>query len=150
MSILQPSTILQSIRFGHAAPADPVTVNGKAQTKSQQLGSKSSLASLIHIAKHPVENVVDSLDSWWDGYTKEQRARKQSFEQKRQILYLRLREVSSISIPQRSVSANVYATLRLRITRIGKLLPRRWTTLRETMAGNRCLNRPITMPILWK
>ena len=147
MSILQPSTILQSIRFGHAAPADPVTWNGKAQTVSQQLRSKSSLANLVHIAKHPVEHVVDSLDAWWDGYTKEQRARKQSFDQKRQILYLRLREVSSISIPQPIVSASVYATLRLRIMRIGKLLPPRWTTSRETMAGNRCLNRPITMQI---
>ena len=99
MSILQPSTILQRISFGHAASPDPVTLNGKPQTISQQLRSKSSLANLVHIAKHPVENVVDSLDTWWDGYTKEQRARKQSLDQKRQILYLRLREVSSISIP---------------------------------------------------
>lgn len=147
MSILQPSTILQSIGFGHAAMADPVTFNGKPQIPSRQLHSQSSLANLVHIVKHPVENVVDSWDTWWDGYTKEQRARKQSFDQKRQILYLRLREVSSIVIPQCIVSANVYATFRLRIMRIGKLLPPRWTTLRETTAGNQCLNRPITMRI---
>ena len=99
MSILQPSTILQSIGFGHTAAADPATFNGKPQTIPRQLHSQNSLANLVHIVKHPVENVVDSWDTWWDGYTKEQRARKQSFDQKRQILYLRLREVSSILIP---------------------------------------------------
>ncbi|KAL8794362.1 MAG: hypothetical protein Q9195_003060 [Heterodermia aff. obscurata] len=95
MSILQPSTLLPRISFGHAPKADSVTLNGKLQTVSQQLCSKSSLANLVNIAKHPVENVVDSLDTWWDGYTKEQRARKQYFDQKRQILYLRLREASN-------------------------------------------------------
>lgn len=93
MSILQPSTILQGISFGHGTKSDSVTRNGKPQASPEQLRTKSSIANLIEFVRHPVENVADTLDTWWDGYSKEERARKQSLDEKKQILYLRLREV---------------------------------------------------------
>lgn len=94
MSILQPSTILQGVSFGHGTKSDPVTLDGKSQVTPKQLRTtKSSIANLIQFVRHPVENVADALDTWWDGYPKEERARKRSLDEKKQILYLRLREV---------------------------------------------------------
>ena len=87
--------MLHSIGFGHDTNRNPVTPNGKSQILPQHLRSRSPIAGLVKFVRHPVENVGDTLDSWWDGYSKEERVWRQTSEQKKQIQYIRLKEVSN-------------------------------------------------------
>ena len=90
--------MLQSVNLHRKTSLHSVTSNGKSHTFPYHARSKSPIASLVRFVRHPVENVGDTLDTWWDGYTKIERTQKQNLDQKKQILYLRLKEV-----PKRSV-----------------------------------------------
>ncbi len=91
MSILQHSVFLRGINHNHDTVSDAVVSSGKQQ--HDLLRPKSSLANLIHLVRNPLETVGGTVEHWRDGSTKYERARKQSLQDKKQLLYLKLREV---------------------------------------------------------
>lgn len=96
MSILHPSTLLHGA-FDLNSDSDALTFRRTQQ--QSQFRAKSSFASLVHFVRNPFENVGETVEHWRDGLTKEERARKQSLEDKKQLLYLRLRVVRSLECP---------------------------------------------------
>lgn len=56
------------------------------------LPSTSSIANLIHFARNPLENVGEAVENWYDGSTKEERATRQGVADRKQLLYLKMRE----------------------------------------------------------
>ena len=87
MSIFQPPALLQGI-FSHDADSEAIDLND--QQGNGLFKPRSSLANLIHFVRNPLENLGEH---WQDGFTKEERARKQIIEDKKQLQYLRLRTV---------------------------------------------------------
>lgn len=93
MSLLQTSYLLQSLTFQHAKTRQSLPGNEPRICDPREIGSKASIARLVQFARHPVENVTEALEDWYDGTTKAERDRRQSLEDRKQLLYLKLREV---------------------------------------------------------
>jgi len=91
MSILQHSVFLRGINHDHDTFFDAVVSVGKQQY--DLVRPKSSLANLVHLVRNPLETVGGAVEHWRDGSTKEERVRKQNLQDKKQLLYLKLREV---------------------------------------------------------
>jgi hypothetical protein len=91
MSILQHSVFLRGINHNHDTFSDAVVSAGKQQ--HDLLQPKSSLANLINLVRNPLETVGGTVEHWRNGSTNEERVRKQSLQDKKQLLYLKLREV---------------------------------------------------------
>lgn len=93
MSYFQDATLLPStLHHGKSlGEKKPVPYD---QLLGQQLRSKGSIASLVSIVRNPVAAVGDVVDGLRDGLTKEERADKRRADDQKQILYLRLRNVS--------------------------------------------------------
>lgn len=91
MSVLQHSVFLRGINHNDDTLSDGLASAGKQQ--HDLLRPKSSLANLIHLVRNPLETVGGTVEHWRDGSTKQERVRKQSLQDKRQLLYLKLREV---------------------------------------------------------
>ena len=91
MSILHSPALLQGINFNH--DSDRNSTASRRENRDVALRPKSSLANLIHFVRNPVESASGVIEHWQDGCTKEERARKQSLEDKKQVFYVRLREV---------------------------------------------------------
>ncbi|KAI4126324.1 MAG: hypothetical protein LQ338_003801 [Usnochroma carphineum] len=87
MSILQSSTLLQSLTLQSGKPQTP-----SALPESYPPRYKSAIARLLRFARHPIENVGEVVEDWYDGTIKEERIRRQSLEDRKQLLYLKLRE----------------------------------------------------------
>lgn len=93
MTFIQTTPLLNGLGLIHGgAESRPKSVNN--QLGQQSLRSTNSLANLIHFARHPVENVGEAVENWYDGSTKEERARRQVLADRKQLLYLKLRTVS--------------------------------------------------------
>lgn len=150
MSFIQPSTFLSSTRL-HASSttASSVTSAAKEQHGPPSLRSNSSLATLVQLVRNPLEAVVE-----WrglDGTGQEERARRQRLEDRKQILYLRLRNVSTSGGKCKNPLLTVMASLcRLRSTMIGKLQLPSLMKLKTTMPGNRSAIPQITMRLSLK
>ncbi len=93
MSFLQDATLLPST-LQHGISLKETKLASHSQPHRQQLRSKGSIASLISIVRNPVAAVGNALEGLRDGLTKEERVEKQRVGDKKQILYLRLRNVS--------------------------------------------------------
>ena len=91
MPFLQSSAFLHGTSFSHDSDRDSVASKGNKQ--NLVLRPKSSLANLIHFVRNPFESASGVVEYWQDGDRKEERTRKQSLEDKKQILYVKLREV---------------------------------------------------------
>ena len=93
MTFIQTTPLINGLGLIHGgAESRPKSANN--QLGQHSLRSTSSLANLIHFARHPVENVGEAVENWYDGSTKEERARRQVLADKKQLLYLKLRTVS--------------------------------------------------------
>jgi TAG lipase/steryl ester hydrolase/phospholipase A2/LPA acyltransferase len=93
MSFLQDTTLLPcTAQQGN--PLRRLKPASTSQSQGRQLRSKGSIASLVSAARHPVAAIADVLDGLRDGLTKEERVERQRLENKKQILYIRLRDVS--------------------------------------------------------
>jgi hypothetical protein len=90
MSFLQNTALLQSLSLNHGHGSETTENCGKQQAIIQ---SKSSIANLIQFVRNPVENVGEAFEYWCDGYTTEERIQKQEQDDRKQILYLKLRTV---------------------------------------------------------
>ncbi|KAL8918238.1 MAG: hypothetical protein Q9208_007466 [Pyrenodesmia sp. 3 TL-2023] len=86
--MLQSSTLLQSLTLQHAKHRT-LAASDKSSTSPR---SKSSIACLLHLARHPIQTASEVVEDWYDGTTKEQRNRRQSVQDRKQLLCLKLRE----------------------------------------------------------
>ncbi|KAL8800772.1 MAG: hypothetical protein Q9182_004936 [Xanthomendoza sp. 2 TL-2023] len=90
MSILQTASLLESLTFQHHRnPREDTNETGLAIHAST---STSSIARLVRFARHPVENLGAAVEDWYDGTTKAEREIRQSLDDRKQLLYLKLRE----------------------------------------------------------
>ncbi|KAL9121526.1 MAG: hypothetical protein Q9187_001911 [Circinaria calcarea] len=64
---------------------------GHGKGGGRQLRSQGSIASLVHLVRNPIE----AVEGWCDGLTKEERAWKQRVHDRKQILYLNLRNATN-------------------------------------------------------
>lgn len=97
MSFLPTTNLIQSLSISHGDSKELAIVDRKTKPLQKQIRSKSSLASLIQFVRNPVANVGQALEYYYDGDkdNKEERVKQQILEDKKQILYLRLRNVWS-------------------------------------------------------
>ena len=102
MMVYIPSiSLLHSLTLNHEPQ---IATSGKQNQNIRQ--SSSSLASLVHFARNPIENVGEVVEDWYDGTTKEERARRQSLADRKQLLYLKIRMVSLALIPIQAIVTN--------------------------------------------
>ena len=157
MSLLQSAPRL--VGFGHSTSSDhakPGSADGKAvQTDPKQLRSTNSIANLIDFVRNPSQSVNAALESWYDGMTKEERDRRQSLADRKQLLYVKMRMVwDSLSLlPARQdvvvfllcrIADEGYAN-RLRVMSTGKPPQRSWMMSRAITSGRPCSTPPTTM-----
>lgn len=90
MSFLQNATLLSSIR-SHDTPPEPPA---KQPRTGHTLRSRGSIATLVSLVRNPVATVGEAVETWYGGLTIEERIGKQRSEDRKQVLYLRLRSVS--------------------------------------------------------
>ncbi|KAI4225834.1 MAG: hypothetical protein L6R36_003631 [Xanthoria steineri] len=95
MSLLQTSYLLQSFTFQHGNPRQSSPDTNSRDCNPKPLQPKASIARLVQLARHPVENVTEAIEDWFDGTTKAERDRRQSLDDRKQLLYLKLRESSN-------------------------------------------------------
>ena len=72
----------------------------ESEQKQSLLKKKSSLAHLIQFARNPVEHVSEAVENWYDGSTKEERTHRQTLEDRKQLLYLKMRLVRESGKPR--------------------------------------------------
>lgn len=99
MAILQNSTLLHPLTLQHRKPW---TESGISPSKT--LKSKTSIGRLLQLARHPVENLSEAAEDWYDGTTKDERNRRQRLDHRKQLLYLKLRESTDYSDWQASAA----------------------------------------------
>lgn len=97
-------SLLHSLTFNHGDNELRTPTSGTQSQKIRQ--SSSSLASLVHFARNPIEAVGEVVENWYDGTTKEERASRQSLADRKQLLYLKMRTVSLAIIPVRANVTN--------------------------------------------
>lgn len=97
MSFLPTANLIQSLSISHGDGKELAIVERKTKPEKSQIQSKSSLASLIQFVRNPVANVGQALEYYYEGDkdNKVERVKQQILEDKKQILYLRLRNVRS-------------------------------------------------------
>ncbi|MCJ1314636.1 hypothetical protein MMC25_008318 [Agyrium rufum] len=71
----------------HLHPGTPTPENNR------QLRSRASIATLANFVRSPVGTVSEVVDRWRDGLTAEERLAKQKVDDRKQILYCKLRHV---------------------------------------------------------
>ena len=90
--------LLHHLTLNHSDDEIRASHSGKQHPKPRP--STSSLASLVRLARNPIENLGEAVEDWYDGTTKEERARRQSLADKKQLLYLKMRTVSLPLVPK--------------------------------------------------
>lgn len=97
MSFLPVTNLIQSLSISHGDGKELAIAERKTKPQQSQIHSKSSLASLIQFVRNPVANVGQALEYYYEGDkdNKVERVKQQILEDKKQILYLRLRNVWS-------------------------------------------------------
>lgn len=97
MDYIPSIPLLHSLTLNHGDDESWAATSGKQKQKIRR--SSSSIAGLLHFAQNPIENVGEAVENWYDGTTKEERTRKQSLADKKQLLYLKMRTVSILLVP---------------------------------------------------
>ncbi|KAL8907747.1 MAG: hypothetical protein Q9207_001230 [Kuettlingeria erythrocarpa] len=92
MSLLQRPMLLQSLTLQHGKPRTLPASSDSSTGAPKALRSQSSIACLLHLARHPIATVTEAVEDWHDGTTRSQRDWRQSVQDRKQLLYLRLRE----------------------------------------------------------
>lgn len=98
MAFLPGSTLLRSLTVGYGNNSAPPVADGDQNAKQKPLRSKGSIANLIHFVRNPIDTVGETVEDWYEGNTKEERIKQQILEDKKQILYLRLRNVGLLRL----------------------------------------------------
>ena len=87
------SLLLRSTQSHPLLPSEPPK---KQTTDGKQIRPATSIANLLYFAKNQIEGIGTVAEGWYDGSTEEERAKKQVLEDKKQLLYLKLRTVSLV------------------------------------------------------
>lgn len=82
-------SLLHRPSLNHGDDEPRTSTSGKQNHQNPR--PSSSLASLVHFARNPIENIGEAVENWYDGTTKEERAEGQSRADRKQLLYLKLR-----------------------------------------------------------
>ncbi|MCJ1453440.1 hypothetical protein MMC28_003787 [Mycoblastus sanguinarius] len=94
MSFLRSPSLFQTLSPNHGD--DVFVSNAAGKLKEQKrLRPTSSFANLIKFVRNPLENVGEAVEDWYDGTSKEERERKQAVEDRKQLLYLKMRTATS-------------------------------------------------------
>lgn len=106
MSFIRTANLIQSLSISHGDGKELAIAERKTKPQHRQIQSKSSLTSLIQCVRNPVAKFGQALEYYYEGDkdNKEERVEQQILEDKKQILYLRLRNVWP---PRGSVSLTV-------------------------------------------
>lgn len=142
MPFLHSPAVLRNLPAGHGRPTG---VQEPLQPLKQGpvVRSTRSIAKLIDFVRNPVENVGVVVESWYEGTTKEERARQQKRDEARQIWSVRLRDVSVSWHPNSLCQVADRLLYRLQLMRIGKQPQRSWTRLKAITSGSRFLTPQI-------
>ena len=92
MVYLPSIPLVHSLTLNHDHDEPQIPTSGKQNPKNRP--SSSSLASLVHFTRNPIENIGEAVENWYDGTTKEERARRQRVADRKQLLYLKMKMVS--------------------------------------------------------
>lgn len=143
MPFLHSPAVLRSLSTGHRRSSN---LEDTQQTlkHGSVVRSTRSIARLIDFVRNPVEHVGEFVESWYEGTTKDERARQQKREEARQIWSLRLRDVSAPWHPVAQYQAANVA-YRLQLMGTGKRPQRSWTRSKATINGSRFLTPQIMM-----
>lgn len=97
MSFPPTANLFQSLSISHGDGKELAIVERKTKPQQRQTQSKSSVTSLIQFVRNPVAIVGQALEYYYEGDkdNKEEQVKQQILEDKKQILYLRLRNVWS-------------------------------------------------------
>lgn len=104
MAYIQSPPFLHSLTPNHADDEPWTSTSGKQNQKLRR--SSSSLSRLVHFVRNPIESVGEAVENWYDGTTKEERARRQCLADRKQIIYLKMRMVSLLLIIIRAMATN--------------------------------------------
>lgn len=93
MPFLHSPTVLRSFPATYGNTSGQTDGQQTRQPGQKLLRSKSSIANLINFVRNPIDNVGEIVEDWYEGNTKEERAKQQTRDETKQILYLRLYNV---------------------------------------------------------
>lgn len=93
MPFLHSPAVLRNLPAGHGRPTE-VQETQQPPKQGPVVRSTRSIAKLIDLVRNPVENVGEWVENWYEGTSKEERAKQQKRDEARQIWSLRLRDVS--------------------------------------------------------
>ncbi|KAI4160417.1 MAG: hypothetical protein LQ342_005741 [Letrouitia transgressa] len=92
MSVLPNTSLLQSLTLSHGSDSTSSVPAQKRRSGIVPLRARSSIAAVAQFVQSPVANVGELVEDWWDGSTKSERIKRQTLEEKKQVLHLRLQE----------------------------------------------------------
>lgn len=90
MPLLQSAPSL--LGFGHTA-SNEARLMSEPQNVQKPIRSASSIANLIDFVRNPTQNVTQVVEKWYDGTTKEDQDQRQTLEDRKQLLYVKMRMV---------------------------------------------------------
>lgn len=97
MPFLHSPAVLRNWPAGHGNSTESQEIHSSKQ-RSPNLRSTHSIARLIDLVRNPIENVGELVENWYEGSTRDERAKQQNRDEARQIWYLRLGEVRQAEI----------------------------------------------------
>lgn len=119
------------------------------------LGKRTSLAALSSFLRDSVSWAGDAFSTYWDGLSKEERERRIRLDERRQIAYLKMRNVSNPTRVLGRATKTIVRALtefygRHGPTMNGGYLPANWTSSKVMMHGKEPLNQMnITRILFW-
>ena len=94
MSLLQSAPSLLGLGHNTSDDARSRSTEGRPPQREQKpLRSTNSIANLIDFVRNPSQRVAEVVENWYDATTKEERDRRQSLADRKQLLYLKMRMV---------------------------------------------------------
>lgn len=99
MSLLQDPTIIHS-RFHRKNTVQTQTSSSPESSRPGSLRKRAAVATLSSFVRDSVTWAGDVLNSYRDGLSKEEREKKMHVDERKQILYLRMRNVSCKSFSE--------------------------------------------------
>ena len=93
MPFLQTSALPQCLPIHSERGAAKVDAAGIFPVESKVPLSTSSIATLVRVARKPVESVAKLVKGWHGDNVEEARSKEKSLAQRKRMLYLQLRDV---------------------------------------------------------
>jgi hypothetical protein len=93
MPFLYSPTVLRNFPTAYGNAPRQTGLQETRKSGHKPLHSKNSIANLINFIRNPIDNVGEIVEDWYEGNTKEERAKQQTRDETKQILYLRLCDV---------------------------------------------------------